>query len=383
MNSTQVLDCTSTSLTNLERVLFRNGQLIAAEDMTTDRDYFLQKLRRHNRFLHGWGVVCGLPVTAAPVSAKPWQVQVGSGYALGPYGDEIFLSEAVNFDLAACLTGGITSPCEPNVLLPGAAGTSTIVYLAIKYSECLARPVRLAYSGCGCEDGCDYSRICDSFQLQCLPKLPEQPPPSRVTLCDIRNGVVAPCPPCPTNPWVVLAKITLPSLSSLDIADPNINMSVRRTIVSTAVLQDQVIRCCCGREPPPPPPPPSQVFLKDILVRPSSFKAVGVLPWSPSTKLPNSASPQSFDFKLDLTGPAPMAGLPVTVTAGVPSTHPEVTVTLTPPDPIVVVPGTSTHETLGNFVTFHPKAYRDTIKITLTANDGTKTVTATLLIDPP
>lgn len=141
MQSLQVTDGSQGSATLLERVNFFNRQLLTANDMTTECDYFRQKLRRHDRFMHGWGVVCGLAVTAAPVAGTAWRVEIGPGYALGPYGDEIFVGEAVYFDLAACLSGSATNPCEPNILIPGGGGTSTTAYLAIQYAECLARPV--------------------------------------------------------------------------------------------------------------------------------------------------------------------------------------------------------------------------------------------------
>jgi hypothetical protein len=383
MKSVQLMDCTEGMTIKLERVNFFNRQLLTAEDMNTERDYFLQKLRRHNRFLHGWGVVCGLAVKAAPVVAAPWRVQVGSGYALGPYGDEIFVADPVYFDLAACLSGGITSPCEPNVLLPGAAGTSTTVYLAIKYSECLARPVQVAYSGCGCDDDpCQYSRICDSFQIQCLPKLPEQPPAFQVSLCDIWNGLLAPCPPCPTNPWVVLAKIVLPSSSSTDIADANIETRGRRTVVSTAILQEQIIRCCCGDQepPPPPPPPPARVGLKDILVRPSATPTSVPPPWTNSVTLPSTRAPLLFDFVLELTGPAPAGGMPIKVIASAPA---PAIVTLASPSPVLIPAGQASQQVPGNSVKFSNPHFEGTRTITLTATDGTNSPTATVVVSPP
>jgi hypothetical protein len=376
MNSVQLMDCTSATITKLERVNFFNRQLLTADDMNTERDYFLQKLRRHNRFMHGWGVVCGMIVTPPATATTPWQVQIGSGYALGPYGDEIFIAEPVYFDLAACLSGGMTSPCEPSLLLPGTAGSSTTVYLGIKYAECLARPVQVAYSGCGCDDDpCQYSRICDSFQIQCLPQLPDQPPPSHITLCDINGGAVAPCPPCPTNPWVILATITLPALSSTAIASSNIdNVTNRRVIVSTAVLQDQIINCCCEQTQPPP-----TVGLMDIMVRPSTPTGVSNTPWSTSATLSANSSPQEFDFILDLTGPAPAGGLPITVSVVYPATVSGVT--FSQPSPVVVAGGSSSQPVIDNSVSFNFANYTDQITITLTASDGTNPAkTATVII---
>jgi len=46
-------------------------QLLTADDMTADQQYFLNKLRRHNRYLHGWGVVCGLEIFGGPDGGEP------------------------------------------------------------------------------------------------------------------------------------------------------------------------------------------------------------------------------------------------------------------------------------------------------------------------
>jgi len=363
MKNLQVTDCTQPATSKLERVNFFNGQLLTAADMTTECDYFLQKLRRHNRFLHGWGVVCGLAVTAAPVTATPWRVQIGSGYALGPYGDEIFVGEAVYFDLAACLSGGTTSPCEPNMVTSGGAGTSTIAYLAIQYAECQARPVQVAASGCGCgNDPCQYSRLLDSFTISCLAQLP-QPPAEPPTLCQVNQGTLAPCLPCPADPRVVLAQITLPSASTMNITNSSIdNVSHRRVIVSTAVLQDQVVRCCCGQAPPPPPPSPPPI-LKQILVSQPGQKA-----WATSVTL-GDISPAPFDYELVLSGAAPAGGFPVTVTAVASPADRGVSVQFSTSMPVVVPQGNSSVIVANNSVDFIGGG-KQIFTFTLTASDS-------------
>jgi hypothetical protein len=368
MSSVQLMDCTLATTISLERVNFFNRQLLTADDMNTERDYFLQKLRRHNRFMHGWGVVCGLSVTAAPISGTPWRVQIGSGYALGPYGDEIFVAEAVYFDLAACLSGGATNPCEPNMLLPGAAGSSTTVYLGIQYAECLARPVQVANSGCGCDDDpCQYSRICDSFQIQCLPQLTDQPPLSQLLCENIASGAIPPCPPCPTNPWVILATITLPPSSSTAIATSNIdNVTNRPVIVSTAILQAQLINCCCGQQNPPPPP---SVSLSQIQVRQSANPATGVSagPWGISEPIGNQA-PANFDYQLSLTGPS-TSDFQVNVTQDAASENDGFEVTFRAAQPVVIPAGQTTQIFTGNSVNF-TSVSGQTINLTATAADN-------------
>lgn len=240
----------------LERVRYFTRQLITADDMLAEQQYFRQKLRRHNRFLHGWGVVCGMGVTAAPDATKklPWRVKIDAGYALGPYGDEIYLSDPFCFDLSTC-QDMVPDPCEPGEPPRSVPPRSGKLFLAIRYLECESRPVRVHPLGCACEDTlCEYSRIQDDFQVGCVPELPivEIPP-----LCDLLGRKqIAPCPPCPESQWVVLAEITLPDPSETPLTDAMINNFVRRQLFSTAMLQQQLIKCCCEEPSPPPPPPP-------------------------------------------------------------------------------------------------------------------------------
>jgi hypothetical protein len=334
----QLMDCGQGTLVCLERVKYFNRQLLTADDMTTEQNYFLQKLRRHNRFLHGWGVVCGLQVTAAPTAALPWQVRIESGYALGPYGDEIFVGEPFLLDLAKCGPNAGTDPCEPGLLGTGTGGVGASVYVAIRYAECLARPVLAMPPGCGCdEEPCEFSRICDSFEVQCLPQLPPSPPPGP-TLCDIvQGGQIIPCPPCPDDPWVVLALVNLPAAPSTDIGSSNIdNISVRRIVFSAAVLQEQLIECCCGPQSSSSSSSSSSsttstVDLQSILVRQTGAPDGA---FSSNAQIGVFQPPAHWDFKLTLTGPAPAGGLSVTIA----SDHTNVT---KPPSPVTVPVGQS------------------------------------------
>jgi hypothetical protein len=71
--------------TALERLNYFQGQLLSVSDLKAEQDYFLAKLRRHNRYLHGWGVVSGLKVTMANSS----EIDVEPGVAIDCAGNEI------------------------------------------------------------------------------------------------------------------------------------------------------------------------------------------------------------------------------------------------------------------------------------------------------
>lgn len=47
-----------------ERLNYFFGQMLSAADFRTEQSYFREKLKLHNRCLHGYGVVCGLEVAA-------------------------------------------------------------------------------------------------------------------------------------------------------------------------------------------------------------------------------------------------------------------------------------------------------------------------------
>jgi hypothetical protein len=123
MATMQLLDCCHPTQGALERVRYFPRQLLTAEDLTEDQEYFKEKLRRHNWYLHGWGTVCGLEVIAAPTGDIPWRVSITPGYALGPWGDEIYVGEPVQIDLARCGPGAVTDPCEPDLLHTSGSGS--------------------------------------------------------------------------------------------------------------------------------------------------------------------------------------------------------------------------------------------------------------------
>ena len=70
------------------RPRFFAGQLLTDEDLNRLDHYMRAKNRLHNRYLHGWGTVCGLEVLCHPC---PEWVSVSAGYALDPCGEDIIL----------------------------------------------------------------------------------------------------------------------------------------------------------------------------------------------------------------------------------------------------------------------------------------------------
>ena len=69
--------CQTGATASLERARYFARMLLTADDLTADQQHFLGRFRRHNRLLHGWGVVCGAGVRA--VTTKPYTVVVEPG----------------------------------------------------------------------------------------------------------------------------------------------------------------------------------------------------------------------------------------------------------------------------------------------------------------
>jgi hypothetical protein len=233
---------------SLEFVHYFPRQLITADDMSLEQEYFREKLRRHNRMLHGWGVVCGCQVT--PITGL--KVSVSEGYVITSSGDEIYIPPGTTFDL----TGDARQSPDPCALLTPCSAVSTgkaikgdTVYLAVYYVEYETKPVRVIPSGCGySESTCEYSRTRESFELVSLDTVRMvqiSVPIDNETFSEISlgpsSGRIKALPRSQyaedsDNEGVVLAQITILDSGSMDI-----NCSIQRKCLSTQSLQMRLI----------------------------------------------------------------------------------------------------------------------------------------------
>lgn len=203
------------STTGLERTRFYDRQRVGPDDLSQDQLWVADRLRRHNRMLHGWGIACGLVVTRCAIldtdTHDACTVLISAGYALDPYGNEVVVPADVAVDV--CHTDGAGSLLCPPDTDPWCAPVDTLRngeprYLAIRHVEIPVKPV-LGPTGCSCSDtACENSRIRDWYEVTLLDELPghyEQPCRPTVNPC----GTAATCAPCPQSGWVVLAALTL------------------------------------------------------------------------------------------------------------------------------------------------------------------------------
>ena len=84
----------------LQRVNYTTGMLLGVDDFKAEQDYLRERLQRHNRLLHGAGIVTGLGITVQRDSAGS-RITIAPGLALDPTGNEICVEQSVDLALPA------------------------------------------------------------------------------------------------------------------------------------------------------------------------------------------------------------------------------------------------------------------------------------------
>ncbi|MCM3871603.1 MAG: hypothetical protein ND895_13040 [Pyrinomonadaceae bacterium] len=82
------------SLRYLKRNRFFTGKFMTVEDLTAEQEYVREKQKRHNRYLHGFGVVFGLEVSKSGSA-----VVISTGLAIDCQGNEIVVPEPLELEL--------------------------------------------------------------------------------------------------------------------------------------------------------------------------------------------------------------------------------------------------------------------------------------------
>jgi hypothetical protein len=249
----------------LERPRYFPRQVVTAAELTLEHDYQRERSRRHNRMLHGWGVVCGAEVCllAGKDGPVPWKVVIKPGFILGSCGDEIVIDCDREVDLRTnglmCMSGVQPGEVSDPWCSDDRTERAGTVCIGIQYREFMSRPVRVHPVGCGCGGNeCEYSRWRDGYEVGFLPdcsdtrrsagyakqlaergtrEIAETYDPIRELVPARRPASVREnfgdfeCPPCPTDPWVVLACVEVDRKGTVSTID---NCGCRRLVVNGA-----------------------------------------------------------------------------------------------------------------------------------------------------
>jgi hypothetical protein len=131
---------------------------LTEEDLNRLDHYLVEKNKLHNRYLHGWGVVCGLQVICHQCEGL---VTVKAGYAIDPCGHDIIVCDDHDFNVVERIRECRRArrrqvDCEPwsAVTNQGCEQVEEQWCLTLAYEEREARPITaLRYEkakSCGC-----------------------------------------------------------------------------------------------------------------------------------------------------------------------------------------------------------------------------------------
>jgi hypothetical protein len=165
------------------------GMLLGVSDFDALAANPRGKMRLHNAWLHGEGVVWGYPVS---VDSTSRELRVGPGLALDAAGQELYLPALSCLDLGAWYD---TTSADTSSGLTVTSGEGTVTfdaYVVVRFAACLAQPVPAMATPCaGSPAGVAYSRVNETVELLLLPNTA---PARAVTFPQLRAllGVGAP-----------------------------------------------------------------------------------------------------------------------------------------------------------------------------------------------
>ena len=141
------------------------------------------KMRLHNAWLHGQGVIWGYPVS---VDSPSRELRVGPGLALDAVGHELYLSVMSCLDVGAWYdTTSADQSAGLTVTTNEDGSVSFDAYLVVRFAACLAQPVPAMASPCdGSASDTAYSRVNETVELLLLPN---QAPARQATFPGLRG----------------------------------------------------------------------------------------------------------------------------------------------------------------------------------------------------
>lgn len=135
------------------------GMLLGVEDFRAEQGFHTGRLRRHQRLLHGAGVVAGFPVE---YDAEQSELRVGAGYGIDALGRDLMLESARCVNLALWWKKHRKETDFADVK----PATPFFLDVIVCYANCLDRPVPAIAEPCA-GDAADiaHSRICETVKL--------------------------------------------------------------------------------------------------------------------------------------------------------------------------------------------------------------------------
>jgi len=155
-----------------QAVAYHYGMLLGVDDFNTDQSSHRGKIRLHNAWLHGFGTVWGLAVTA---DLERGELRVDPGLALDGAGREL------HNDVPQCVNVGAWFTAHRDDadfdFTETSAGVSFDAHVVIRHRACLARPVPAMLDTCaGATSDTAFSRVLETVEIAIVPGPPPAPP---------------------------------------------------------------------------------------------------------------------------------------------------------------------------------------------------------------
>ena len=190
-----------------ERLNYFFGQMLGVKDFCAEQSYFREKIKLHNRCLHGYGTVCGLrvlvpePKPECPGDKGKPVFYVEPGLALDPEGNELVVRDGdsgLKLDLWDLLSDGDKATVTKEQGSDAGGWCCKPIYVCLHYRECPLGPCRpIATDSCGGTLPNQYGRFRDGVRVS----VSLTPPPE-----DKRCGTCCCKGPCPCD-GLLLARI--------------------------------------------------------------------------------------------------------------------------------------------------------------------------------
>lgn len=136
------------------------GMLLGVEDFRAEQGFHVGRLRRHQRLLHGAGVVAGF---AIDYDATDFELRVDAGYAIDILGRDLWLDSARCVNLALWWAKHRNDEDFEDIV-PGEDAFDLDIVAC--YANCLDRPVPAIAEPCaGDASDIAHSRICETVTL--------------------------------------------------------------------------------------------------------------------------------------------------------------------------------------------------------------------------
>ena len=166
------------------------GMLLGVEDLKAEQGFHVGRLRRHQRLLHGAGVVAGFDVG---FDATDFELRVGPGYAIDALGRDLVVEVAQCVSLPLWWLEHRGEDQFHDIATPDDATLD--LDLVVCHATCLGSPVPAIAEPCA-GDAADvaYSRICETARLVLVraPQAAPAPPPASFHLLRMWLGLAGP-----------------------------------------------------------------------------------------------------------------------------------------------------------------------------------------------